>query len=78
MSTSETLNRLVSAALVSERFRNRLLSNPLEALKEGYNGEQFDLPPEVMEAIATIHAADLPDFANELVMRCNGNGNPAD
>ena len=66
---SEYLNRLVTAALVSEAFRDLLLVNPRAALERGYNGEQFDIPPEIMEKIASIQAENLADFANKLVIQ---------
>ncbi len=40
---SKELNRILSAAVVSRRFRNLLLSDAAAALHSGYNGETFEL-----------------------------------
>lgn len=65
----DNLNRLITAALVSESFRDLLLTDPQAALEQGYNGEKFNVPLEAITKIATIRAENLPDFANELVFQ---------
>lgn len=42
-------SRIMTAAVVSERFRKLLLSNPRLALKSGYGGEAFNLAAEESE-----------------------------
>ncbi len=74
MSTNGELNRLITAALISEPFRNLLLNNPEMAVDRGYNGEIFRLTPEEREMVVSIQATSLVDYARQLVKRCNGNG----
>ncbi len=72
------LSRLISAAVVNERFCELLLSDPAEALASGYNGENFCLASEEQDFILSIHAASLAEFAMKLVNHQNnnqGNGN---
>jgi len=67
---SETgaLSRLLSAAIVDEEFRERLLSEPLSVIENGYNGESFFLGNQVLEAMVTIKAKNLADFVSKLLM----------
>jgi len=67
-------NRVLSAALVSEHFRELLLTNPQGAIEAGFNGENFHLEPEIMTAIASIKAQSLETFVQEVLTRVNGNG----
>lgn len=59
-------NRLLSAAVISQRFRLLLLSNPAKALEAGYAGEFFRLPGEARRRVAAIQANSLADFAQQL------------
>ena len=68
------LSRLVTAAVVNQGFRNILLANPESALASGYNGEVFYLGTEDQDAILSIRAATLADFAMQLATHQNGNG----
>jgi hypothetical protein len=64
---SKDLNRMLSAAVVSRRFRNLLLSDPQTALHSGYQGESFQLSESERNAVLAIHAGDLRDFAAQLL-----------
>lgn len=64
---SESLNRLISAAVVSPRFCRQLLSDPSAALATGYNGERFHLTSEEMRLVCSIRATSLRTFAAQLV-----------
>jgi hypothetical protein len=64
---SKELNRMLSAAVVSRRFRNLLLSDPEAALHSGYNGESFELSERERTAILAIQAGTLRDFAAQLM-----------
>ena len=65
------LSRLISAAVVSQRFCDLLLSDPETALRIGYNGTgSFQLAPEDWELVVSIRATSLADFAAQLT----GNG----
>lgn len=61
------LSRLVVAAVVSQRFRQLLLSDAGEAISKGYNGEKFILERHEREFILSIRADSLSDFAMQLV-----------
>ena len=67
-SCSADLNRLLSAAVVNRRFCRRLLRSPQMAVAEGYDGYLFDLSPRESEAIYTIQATSLADFAQQLIV----------
>lgn len=76
---SETgaLSRLLSAAIVDEEFRNRLLTEPLSVIADGYNGESFFLGNQVLEAMVTIKAKNLADFVSKLLMDLDETQHPA-
>lgn len=57
---------ILSAAVVSSKFRAMLLSDPANALDLGFCGQSFSLDPEEKEKIISIHATSLPDFARQL------------
>ena len=60
------INRLLSAAVISQRFRLLLLSNPAKALEAGYGGERFLLPGAARRHVAAIQADSLAEFAQQL------------
>jgi hypothetical protein len=64
---SKEINRLLTAAVVSRRFRQLLLADPLAALHSGYNGENFRLTLDEINLVQSIHATSLPDFAAQLL-----------
>jgi hypothetical protein len=70
MENESEINRLISAALVSERFRALLLDDPRKAIETGYNDETFNLDPQVVEAISSIRATSLDAFVREVISRC--------
>ncbi len=59
-------SRILTAAVVNERFRKLLLSNPALALKSGYGGEAFNLAVEESERISSIKASSLAEFARQM------------
>jgi hypothetical protein len=61
------LNSLFAAAVVSSTFRELLLKDPEQALKQGYMGQEFSLSPEDASLIVSINAASLPDLARQVV-----------
>jgi hypothetical protein len=60
------LSRLISAAVINEKFCRTLLDNPAKALVAGYGGESFHLPSEEKARISSIRATSLADFARQL------------
>jgi hypothetical protein len=73
--TNGELSRLITAAVVNQKFCNLLLTNPATALATGYGGESFYLTTEEQELILSIQATTLADFATQLADRRNGNSN---
>lgn len=64
------LSRLITAAVVNQKFCNLLLASPAIALAAGYNGESFRLTPGEQELVVSIRASSLTDFA----IQVTGNG----
>jgi len=64
---SKELNRLLTAAVVSRRFCGLLLTDPLQAVTAGYNGETFKLSSEEVQQILAIKASSLREFAIQLL-----------
>lgn len=60
-------SRLLTAAVINERFRNLLLSDPDSALRSGYCGETFHFSPEEYQRVISIQASSLPEFAQQLM-----------
>jgi hypothetical protein len=61
------ISNVFAAAVVSRSFCKMLLSDPDQALKEGYMGQKFGLSPEDSALIVSIRAASLPDLARQVV-----------
>jgi hypothetical protein len=59
-------SRIMTAAVISQRFRKLLLSNPEVAIKSGFNGEAFHLAADESRQISAIRAATLADFARQM------------
>jgi len=59
-------SRILSAAVISSRFRKMLLANPVKAISDGYSGEQFEIGNEEKNRLASIRANSLADFAAQL------------
>jgi hypothetical protein len=60
------LDGLFTAATVSKDFRQRLLSDPTEALANGYNNQRFKLNPVERALVLSIRAETIEDFARQL------------
>lgn len=69
LAESRELNRLFTAAVVSRRFCRLLLSDARAAARSGYNGEMFALTLQEVDLLASIRAANLTDFAAQLVTK---------
>ncbi len=59
-------SRLLTAAVISQRFRKMLLTDPGQALAIGYGGEAFHLEREERDRVLSIRASSLEDFAKQL------------
>jgi hypothetical protein len=63
---NQELSRILSAAVINNRFRSQLLNDPLSAVTSGYSGERFSLENEEMQKLRSINAGNLADFAAQL------------
>ena len=77
------ISRLLSAAVISKNFRELLLTNPDQALTEGYLGEDFLLTYQEKKLVLAIRAENLIDFAKQvssnqedLSINCSGSWIP--
>jgi hypothetical protein len=59
-------SRILTAAVVNEKFRKQLLSNPALAIRNGFGGEAFHLAKDEADRLSTIHASTLADFAQQM------------
>jgi hypothetical protein len=60
-------SKLFAAAVVSRSFCQLLLDNPEEALRQGYQGKQFNLNPQEAGLIISMNAKSLPELARQVV-----------
>jgi hypothetical protein len=63
---ADAISRLLVAAAVNPKFCARLLADPQQALQAGFGGEGFPLSPPALDALISIRAATLPEFALKL------------
>ncbi len=61
------LSGLFAAAVVSQSFREMLLSDPEQALKQGYLGKGFGLSQADASLIVSLNAKSLADLAKQVV-----------
>lgn len=59
-------SRILTAAVVNEKFRRLLLTNPGMAIKNGFGGEAFHLGAEETRRIAAIRVSTLAEFARQM------------
>lgn len=59
--------RLIHAAVISRRFLDQLLTNPVQSIENGYCGEKFAFTREEKQRIKHIRASNLADFSNQLM-----------
>lgn len=65
--THSGLSGLFAAAVVSQSFREMLLSDPEEALRQGYLGKGFGLSQADASLIVSLNAKSLSDLAKQVV-----------
>jgi hypothetical protein len=65
-SSTDELNRVLCAAVVSKSFRSMLMANPTLAISSGYQGESFNLSNEDQNWLSSMHPTSLIDFAADL------------
>ncbi len=59
-------SKILTAAVVNEKFRKLLLTNPGLAIRNGFGGEAFHLGSEDTRRISLIRVATLADFARQM------------
>ena len=64
---SRELNRLVTAAVVSQSFCELLLHNPSEAISVGYDDEAFLITAEEQDLVVSIQAVTLQEFVMQFL-----------
>ena len=67
------LSSVLAAAVVNRGFREKLLSDPEMALKQGYLGKGFALSQAETSLLTSIQAISLTDLAQQIVSS-HGNG----
>ncbi|HKJ40095.1 MAG TPA: hypothetical protein VJ972_15060 [Anaerolineales bacterium] len=60
------IRRLLTAAAINSRYCMKLLHDPVQAVQDGFGGEQFHLSEMTLCLMAPIRAASLPDFIHRL------------
>jgi hypothetical protein len=60
------LNRVFTAAVVDQPFREALLREPTQALANGFLGQPFLLTKQEMDLITSIRAETLTDLAKQV------------
>lgn len=71
------LHRLFAAAIVSDQFRAKLLSEPEAAMTGGYLGQTFSLTDQEKRIIKTVRANNLTDFAQKVNQALKSSQTPA-
>lgn len=61
------LSSVFAAAVVNQGFREKLLSDPETALRQGYLGKRFLLSQEETSLLVSTNAKSLTDLAKQVV-----------
>ena len=59
-------SRILSAAVINERFRDKLLNDPAKAIATGFNGESFSLSEDERNELSSLKGLSLSEFALQL------------
>jgi len=59
-------SRILSAAVINQKFRDLLLNDPDRAVSRGYNGESFNLSSKEKKELSSLKGLSLADFASQL------------
>ncbi len=60
------INRVLAAAVVSKKFCALLLSDPAQAVAQGYAGEQFILSDAEYDLVLSAQGGSLQEFAQRM------------
>lgn len=64
--TVTAISNLFEAAVINDQFCQLLLSKPEKAIKQGYQGNSFELTSEEQDLIISINANSLSDLAQQV------------
>lgn len=59
----QTLNNILTRAMIDPLFANRLLANPIEAVREF----GFEITLEEQQILSVAHAKDIPELSQLLL-----------
>lgn len=59
-------SKILTAAVVNEKFRKLLLTNPGMAIRNGFGGEAFHLGADETRRISSIRVSTLAEFARQM------------
>jgi hypothetical protein len=59
--------RLIHAEIINKTFLNKLLTDPLRSIEEGFFGEKFAFSYEEKKKINLIQANSLSEFSKQLL-----------
>jgi hypothetical protein len=62
----KVIRRLLTAAAINSHYCMKLLQDPIQAVQEGFGGEQFHLSDMTIRSMSSIRAASLADFIHRL------------
>lgn len=65
------MSRLLAAAAINTDFCQKLLADPVSAIRNGFQGEDFSFTEEERELIQSIQASSLAELARELARTFN-------
>ncbi len=71
---SPEISRLLTAAVVNQAFRELLLTEPVQALAQGFNGEEFALSSHERQLVLSIRAKTVQGFAAQLLSAAHSPG----
>ena len=63
--------RLIHAAIINKRFREKLLKNPLMSIEDGYCGESFHFSPVFKESLRFVRADSFESFCSQVMQIIN-------
>lgn len=70
------VGKILQAAVINKRFNEELLIDPKRSIENGYFGEKFHLPDEVLQKISMIRCNTLDQFTSEIINLFNANKIP--
>lgn len=63
--------RLLHAAVINRRFREKLLTNPINCIETGFCGESFNFPKDLIIQLKSVNANSLDEFSSKLMKLIN-------